>query len=371
MMQSWADVENTEMDFSAAPLPLADLVFDDDEPEVEKITNPKVKGFLSKIPKTGPFKVMVTNLPTTISRNVLQREIQAFQIEAEVDYTPGNEYCFLVFQTREQCIDSKNLLGQSIQGRQLGLKASLREQQTYQRTLNTSNKTNRFSNLRDRDSLSKRSNRNGNSQTRRVKHHVPVGGSIRKSSRNKSSSHSTISVRSSNSGNPWESSPKDRENNSYKILNRTNKRDPTMDSKPSRFERERREDRGPRSRAPPRRDQRDQRDTRDMRRTDDDRDGYNNRDNRDFRRRNEERDFSNWRRNDNSGRSSAPPRRQRSMRSQPKPDPDGFTPQSKPVKQSHIKRERQQTQKKKQEEAVDNKKTTRNRFDLFMDEEEE
>lgn len=361
MMQSWADVENTEMDFSAAPLPLANLPFDDDEPEVETMTqDPKVKAFLSKIPKTGPFKVMVTNLPTTISRNVLQSTIQDFQIQAEVDYTPGSEYCFLVFQTREQCIESKNLVGQRIQGRPLGLKASLREQQSYQRSLNTQNKTNRFSNLRDRDSNYR--NRNGNSQGRRVKHHCPVGGSIRKSARNKSSSHSTISVRSSNSGNPWESNPKDRENNSYKILNRTNKRDPTMDSKPSRFERERREDRGPRSRGPPRRD---------MRRTEDDRDGYNNRDNRDFRRRNQDRDFNNWRNNDNSGRSPAP-RRQRSMRSQPKPDSDGFTPQSKPVKQSHIKRERQQTQKKKQEEAVDNKKTNRNRFDLFtLDDDDE
>jgi len=377
-MQSWADVnENTEMDFSAAPLPMADLAFEFDEPEDKvEVQNPKEKAFLSKIPKTGPFKVMVTNLPSSISRSQLQKVIcEDFQIQAEVDYNDGSEYCFLVFENREQCVDSKKLLGKKIQGNRVGLKASLREQQSYTRSLNTNNKPNRFSSLnKDRDNFKNRNsqtNRNG-PPARRVKHHVPVGGSIRKTPFKITPQSTITTVRSSNSsgGNPWAQSPKDRESN-YKILNRnTNKRDPTLDHNPtSRFDRDRREDRGPRR--DPRRDgpMRRPDDNQDMRRQDDNRDGYDNP--RDFNRRRggQERDFSNWRNNDSS--SSPAPRRQRPMRAQPQPDSDGFTAQTKPVKQSQIKRDRQNTQKKKQDEVGENKKANRNAFAMLMDDEDE
>merc|ERR1719464_2615549 len=95
------------MDYGALPTMLPDLgpkvgsTAVDDDPALDNLdididtSNPAVRNFLNNLPSTGPYRIMVTNLPTNITKESLESELSTtYKITATIDYKSSDHYCF-------------------------------------------------------------------------------------------------------------------------------------------------------------------------------------------------------------------------------------------------------------------------------------
>jgi len=233
---NWAEVDGeAAMDYGTLPGLLPDLgpkvASVEDDPALDALdldidtSNPAVRNFLNNLPSTGPYRIMVTNLPTNITKESLESELSTtYKITATIDYKSSDHYCFLKFTNRSHCLESTSLFGARIHGAAVKLKVRPSDQQAEIRRANTARNNStrgtlsgstggRFKNL-TRDGTSSRG------ETK--KHRAPVGGSIRKkrsNRNNQSSSHSKPPT------NPWNSESrtqpkKEKPESDYKILPR-------------------------------------------------------------------------------------------------------------------------------------------------------
>jgi len=234
---NWAAVDGeAEMDYGALPTMLPDLgpkvgsTTVEDDPALDNLdidtSNPAVRNFLNNLPSTGPYRIMVTNLPTNITKESLESELSTtYKITATIDYKSSDHYCFLKFTNRSHCLESTSLFGARIHGAAVKLKVRPSDQQAEIRRANTArnNSTRRGTLSGSTGGRFKNLTRDGTSSRETKKHRAPVGGSIRKkrsNRNNQSSSHSKPPT------NPWNNSEsrtqpkKEKPESDYKILPR-------------------------------------------------------------------------------------------------------------------------------------------------------
>jgi len=234
---NWAAVDGeAEMDYGALPTMLPDLgpkvgsTTVEEDPALDNLdidtSNPAVRNFLNNLPSTGPYRIMVTNLPTNITKESLESELSTtYKITATIDYKSSDHYCFLKFTNRSHCLESTSLFGARIHGAAVKLKVRPSDQQAEIRRANTArnNSTRRGTLSGSTGGRFKNLTRDGTSSRETKKHRAPVGGSIRKkrsNRNNQSSSHSKPPT------NPWNNSEsrtqpkKEKPESDYKILPR-------------------------------------------------------------------------------------------------------------------------------------------------------
>jgi len=244
---NWAAVDGeAEMDYGALPTMLPDLgpkvgsTTVEDDPALDNLdidtSNPAVRNFLNNLPSTGPYRIMVTNLPTNITKESLESELSTtYKITATIDYKSSDHYCFLKFTNRSHCLESTSLFGARIHGAAVKLKVRPSDQQAEIRRANTArnNSTRRGTLSGSTGGRFKNLTRDGTSSRETKKHRAPVGGSIRKkrsNRNNQSSSHSKPPT------NPWNNSEsRTQPKSDYKILARG--KQPTTTNANSRFSR--------------------------------------------------------------------------------------------------------------------------------------
>jgi len=231
---NWAAVDGeAEMDYGTLPGLLPDLgpkVGVEEDPALDALdldidtSNPAVRNFLNNLPSTGPYRIMVTNLPTNITKESLESELSTtYKITATIDYKSSDHYCFLKFTNRSHCLESTSLFGARIHGAAVKLKVRPSDQQAEIRRANTArNNSTRGTLSGSTGGRFKNLTRDGTSSRETKKHRAPVGGSIRKkrsNRNNQSSSHSKPPT------NPWNSESrtqpkKEKPESDYKILPR-------------------------------------------------------------------------------------------------------------------------------------------------------
>jgi len=232
---NWAEVDGeAAMDYGTLPGLLPDLgpkvASVDDDPALDALgldidtSNPAVRNFLNNLPSTGPYRIMVTNLPTNITKESLESELSTtYKITATIDYKSSDHYCFLKFTNRSHCLESTSLFGARIHGAAVKLKVRPSDQQAEIRRANTArNNSTRGTLSGSTGGRFKNLTRDGTSSRETKKHRAPVGGSIRKkrsNRNNQSSSHSKPPT------NPWNSESrtqpkKEKPESDYKILPR-------------------------------------------------------------------------------------------------------------------------------------------------------
>jgi len=234
---NWAEVDGeAAMDYGTLPGLLPDLgpkVGVEEDPALDALdaldldidtSNPAVRNFLNNLPSTGPYRIMVTNLPTNITKESLESELSTtYKITATIDYKSSDHYCFLKFTNRSHCLESTSLFGARIHGAAVKLKVRPSDQQAEIRRANTArNNSTRGTLSGSTGGRFKNLTRDGTSSRETKKHRAPVGGSIRKkrsNRNNQSSSHSKPPT------NPWNSESrtqpkKEKPESDYKILPR-------------------------------------------------------------------------------------------------------------------------------------------------------
>jgi len=400
---NWAAVDGeAEMDYGALPTMLPDLgpkvgsTTVEDDPALDNLdidtSNPAVRNFLNNLPSTGPYRIMVTNLPTNITKESLESELSTtYKITATIDYKSSDHYCFLKFTNRSHCLESTSLFGARIHGAAVKLKVRPSDQQAEIRRANTArnNSTRRGTLSGSTGGRFKNLTRDGTSSRETKKHRAPVGGSIRKkrsNRNNQSSSHSKPPT------NPWNSESRTQPKSDYKILPRG--KQPTTNAN-SRFSRTSGASAAPargnrdEMRAAPRqnrdfgrRNDRDfgRRNDRDDRRNNDrnnDRDRGGDRDDAfDFRNRRKLReedgradDALNWRR---GGSSSNAPARSRMDRRDPGRATDGAESNfsRRAMNSSSTQNRKSQVQKDKEKEAERAKNRFQNKFALLEEDDD-
>jgi len=356
MQQNWADVdENAEMNFSQMPslplAPLASLSKKTKSAGGKKSGNdPETEKFLSGVPQNGPFRIMVTRFPKTMTGDQLKEEFASYEItDARIEHNPGNEYCFLHFQRRDQCIQAKKLSATRIHGALIQLKISPSSQQQELRRVNraqdNSNSGGRF-NLRGRG---------GNIREPAKKHTFPVGGSIRP----KRPQRQQIST--APKSNPWkDSGSRPRSNNENQQKTQILRRGQGLNSQ----SRNRNEDQN----TPPQRRHQGQGGQRQQQRRDPEMNFRNRQDS------SRAETSNNWRRSDTSKAPTRSPRTRtpetrkktndgNSRRQNPiRQDAEGFmsSRQKQPVQRTNLR-----VNKKQQEQASAQKRATKNAFALL------
>jgi len=397
---NWAEVDGeAAMDYGTLPGLLPDLgpkvgSSVDDDPALDldiDTSNPAVRNFLNNLPSTGPYRIMVTNLPTNITKESLESELSTtYKITATIDYKSSDHYCFLKFTNRSHCLESTSLFGARIHGAAVKLKVRPSDQQAEIRRANTArNNSTRGTLSGSTGGRFKNLTRDGTSSRETKKHRAPVGGSIRKkrsNRNNQSSSHSKPPT------NPWNSESRTQPKSDYKILPRG--KQPTTNAN-SRFSRTSGASAAPargnrdEMRAAPRqnrdfgrRNDRDfgRRNDRDDRRNNDrnnDRDRGGDRDDAfDFRNRRKLReedgradDALNWRR---GGSSSNAPARSRMDRRDPGRATDGVESNfsRRAMNSSSTQNRKSQVQKDKEKEAERAKNRFQNKFALLEEDDD-
>jgi len=403
---NWAEVDGeAAMDYGTLPGLLPDLgpkVGVEEDPALDALdldidtSNPAVRNFLNNLPSTGPYRIMVTNLPTNITKESLESELSTtYKITATIDYKSSDHYCFLKFTNRSHCLESTSLFGARIHGAAVKLKVRPSDQQAEIRRANTArNNSTRGTLSGSTGGRFKNLTRDGTSSRETKKHRAPVGGSIRKkrsNRNNQSSSHSKPPT------NPWNSESrtqpkKEKPESDYKILPRG--KQPTTNAN-SRFSRTSGASAAPargnrdEMRAAPRqnrdfgrRNDRDfgRRNDRDDRRNNDrnnDRDRGGDRDDAfDFRNRRKLReedgrsdDALNWRR---GGSSSNAPARSRMDRRDPGRATDGAESNfsRRAMNSSSTQNRKSQVQKDKEKEAERAKNRFQNKFALLEEDDD-
>lgn len=398
---NWAEVDGeAAMDYGTLPGLLPDLgpkVGVEEDPALDALdldidtSNPAVRNFLNNLPSTGPYRIMVTNLPTNITKESLESELSTtYKITATIDYKSSDHYCFLKFTNRSHCLESTSLFGARIHGAAVKLKVRPSDQQAEIRRANTArNNSTRGTLSGSTGGRFKNLTRDGTSSRETKKHRAPVGGSIRKkrsNRNNQSSSHSKPPT------NPWNSESRTQPKSDYKILPRG--KQPTTNAN-SRFSRTSGASAAPargnrdEMRAAPRqnrdfgrRNDRDfgRRNDRDDRRNNDrnnDRDRGGDRDDAfDFRNRRKLReedgrsdDALNWRR---GGSSSNAPARSRMDRRDPGRATDGAESNfsRRAMNSSSTQNRKSQVQKDKEKEAERAKNRFQNKFALLEEDDD-
>jgi len=393
---NWAEVDGeAAMDYGTLPGLLPDLgpkvgSSVDDDPALDldiDTSNPAVRNFLNNLPSTGPYRIMVTNLPTNITKESLESELSTtYKITATIDYKSSDHYCFLKFTNRSHCLESTSLFGARIHGAAVKLKVRPSDQQAEIRRANTArNNSTRGTLSGSTGGRFKNLTRDGTSSRETKKHRAPVGGSIRKkrsNRNNQSSSHSKPPT------NPWNSESRTQPKSDYKILPRG--KQPTTNAN-SRFSRTSGASAAPargnrdEMRAAPRqnrdfgrRNDRDfgRRNDRDDRRNNDRDRGGDRDDAFDFRNRRKLReedgradDALNWRR---GGSSSNAPARSRMDRRDPGRATDGAESNfsRRAMNSSSTQNRKSQVQKDKEKEAERAKNRFQNKFALLEEDDD-
>lgn len=394
------------------------------ESEEEDEIASAVDVFLAKM--NSPFKLMINNLPKNLSKsdlvNFVQKDLNI--PSAEINYSPGQPFCYIQFPNLDSCAEAMNVEGESFQGKTLHLKISPSEQGQVVRQYNVRSKNSSSQINKNRFTQLKQDRRGGMGvQNRRrtipenKKHNFPVGGTIRKNRKKNTPKNSMPKTSAwATSGGSGREQPR-----SQQSRREPRRGDPTYgddrnsgrrggdvrdNRRQSRFSRNdnRRDDSGGRdnfsrgdnsgrdnNRMNSRRDyggrdvqntnnrsgrfgrtDRNDRSDRNERNLSDRNDRWGN-DGRDIQRGNSGRrdrdpeNDNNWRNMGNRMDNHTIKRRQN--RAPVTKDPDGFatSARAKPVKS--IARENSMTTKKKIAEEKETKQKTRNTFDLLLDEE--
>jgi len=143
--------------------------------------------FLAKM--NSPYKLMINNLPKNLSKsdlvNFVQKDLNI--PSAEINYSPGQPFCYIQFPNLDSCAEAMNIEGESFQGKTLHLKISPSDQGVVVRNFNMRSKNSGGQINKNRFSQLKQERRGGVQQQNRrrtipenKKHNFPVGGTIRK-----------------------------------------------------------------------------------------------------------------------------------------------------------------------------------------------
>lgn len=228
--QSWADVDGEEeMVYDSRPGLLPDLgpklgaLKMQEEQEMLDSDNPIERKFYNNLPNSGPYRIMITNLPKTITKESLTNELTTkYKITATIQFKEGSHFCFLKFTSKHHCLETTSLFGKRIHGSAVQLKVNPAEQQAEIRRANTARNTNsKTNNLSGSTGRFKNLARDGASSRGEVrKHRHPVGGSIRK----KRTGRNTQSSSQTKPTNPWGRDDRDSgRTENFKILGRNSK----------------------------------------------------------------------------------------------------------------------------------------------------
>lgn len=158
------------------------------ESESEDEIASALDAFLAKM--NSPYKLMINNLPKNLSKSDLDNFVQKdLNIpSAEINYSPGQPFCYIQFPNLDSCAEAMNIEGESFQGKTLQLKISPSDQGQVVRKFNMQSKNsggqinkNRFSQLKQerRGGMQQQQNRRRTIPENK-KHNFPVGGTIRK-----------------------------------------------------------------------------------------------------------------------------------------------------------------------------------------------
>lgn len=223
-----------------------------------KTSDPATEKFFKSLPSNGPWRIMVTRLPKSLTSEKLKTALtEEFNITStkKIEYSPGSSFCYIHFNSKTDCLQMTGLFGKSLEGSAIQIKANNSEQQQELRRLNTqsasgSKNVSKFSNLKQSRSRGQR--------VREQKHSHPVGGSIRKHNKgrgNQGRSNRPQNFKPQQKQNPWgKSNNSNTQHNQPQIMSRNNKpiqraQQPARQA-PNRFSQDnvrRRQDEGPRN----------------------------------------------------------------------------------------------------------------------------